>query len=57
MFMQKQQPNQPSSFMRKLPMLSQGGFMKKLSGSVHRPMMLQPYPQGGRAHARPLERM
>ncbi len=58
MFMQKQQPQQMNGFMRKLPMLGQGGFMKKLSGSSLRPIVhLQPYPQGGRVPARPLERM
>lgn len=56
--MQKQPPQQINGFMRKMPMLGQGGFMKKLSGSVLRPIVhLQPYPQGGRAHAKPLERV
>lgn len=58
MFMSKQPPQQMNGFMRKLPMLNQGGFMKKLGGSVLRPIVhLQPYPQGGRSPARPLERL
>ena len=56
--MQKQQPQQTHGFMRKMPMLGQGTFMKKLSGSGLRPIVhLQPYPQGGRSPARPLERV
>lgn len=56
--MQKQRPNQPSGFMRKFPAGENVSFMKKLSGSSLRPIVhLQPYPQGGRAPARPLERM
>lgn len=56
--MSKQPQQQMNGFMRKLPMLGQGSFMKKLSGSSLRPIVhLQPYPQSGRAPARPLERM
>ena len=58
MFMQKQPPQQINGFMRKLPMVGQGAFLRKLGSMPRSGMVLQPYPlQSGRSPARPLERM
>lgn len=55
--MQKQKYNQPSGFLRKFPAGENIGFLRKLGSMPRSGMVLQPYPQGGRAPARPLERL